>query len=109
MSESPILPVIDVDHLNRQREWSKQTFGPGRRTQGILDHIRKELQEIEAVPDDITEWVDVIILAFDGAWRHGWTPEQIITAVRMKQAKNESRSWPDWRESTEDDPIEHIR
>ena len=32
-----------LEHLRRQREWSESTFGPGNRTQGVLDHIRKEL------------------------------------------------------------------
>lgn len=88
---------IDVDHLTRQMLWSERTFGPGPRTAGVTDHIRKELREIEAAPDDLGEWVDVIILAFDGAWRCGADPQQIIDAVKVKQAKNEAREWPDWR------------
>lgn len=101
--------VIDATHLERQRQWSRETFGPGKRTHGVLDHIRKELAEIEADPDDLGEWVDVIILAFDGAWRHGWEPQQIIDAIKAKQAKNEAREWPDWRTMSEDVAIEHDR
>lgn len=101
-------PAIDAAHLHRQREWSRQTFGPGRRTQGVLDHIRKELVEIEDNPES-DEWVDVVILALDGAWRHGMEPQQIIDAIRAKQAKNEARVWPDWRLSDEDHAIEHDR
>lgn len=100
---------IDEAHLARQREWSTQTFGPGRRTLGVLDHIRKELSEIEADPLDVGEWVDVIILAFDGAWRAGWEPAEIIAAIKAKQARNEARTWPDWRGLTEDVAIEHDR
>jgi hypothetical protein len=98
-----------IEHLQRQKSWSEKTFGPGARTKGVLDHIRKELAEIEADPADISEWVDVIILAFDGAWRAGWQPEQIIEAWLAKQAKNEARSWPDWRTMSEDQAIEHVR
>lgn len=58
-----------VDHLVRQRAFSLRTFGPGARTSGIVDHIRKELDEIQRSPADLEEWVDVILLAFDGAWR----------------------------------------
>jgi hypothetical protein len=101
--------VIDADHLAHQREWSRGTFGPGPRTFGVLDHIRKELTEIEANPSDLSEWVDVIILAFDGAWRAGWEPQEIIDAVKAKQAVNEGRSWPDWRTATEHEAIEHNR
>ena len=101
--------VIDADHLAHQREWSEETFGPGTRLLGVLDHIRKELAEIEADPTDLSEWVDVIILAFDGAWRAGWEPQQIIDAIKAKQAKNEARTWPDWRTMSADRAIEHDR
>jgi hypothetical protein len=106
---TPVPAVIDAGHLAHQREWSTATFGPGQRTHGVLDHIRKELAEIEADPTDVTEWVDVIILAFDGAWRAGWEPQQIIDAIKAKQARNEARTWPDWRTMSEDQAIEHDR
>ena len=98
-----------VAHLRRQRDWSERTFGPGKRTAGLLDHIRKELREIEADPADVYEWIDVVILALDGAWRHGHTPESITTALVEKQAKNEARAWPDWRTAPEGKGIEHER
>ncbi|CAM5574986.1 hypothetical protein MAUB1S_09664 [Mycolicibacterium aubagnense] len=96
-------------HLAHQRAWSAKTFGPGPRTKGVLDHIRKELTEIEADPADLKEWVDVIILAFDGAWRAGWEPEAIVAAIVDKQARNEKRQWPDWRTADPDKAIEHVR
>lgn len=46
-----------LSHLRRQREFSERTFGPGARTNGVIDHIRKELREIEAKPDDLSEWI----------------------------------------------------
>ena len=98
-----------VAHLERQRDFSLKTFGPGPRTKGVVDHIRKELAEIEADPADIMEWVDVIILAFDGAWRAGWEPQAIVDAIVAKQTKNEARQWPDWRTADPDKAIEHVR
>lgn len=98
-----------VAHLEHQRQFSLKTFGPGARTKGVVDHIRKELSEIEAAPDDVEEWVDVIILAFDGAWRAGWEPKDIVRAIVAKQAKNEQRNWPDWRTSDPNKAIEHVR
>lgn len=100
---------IDVACLAAQRDWSLATFGPGRRTDGLLNHIRKELAEIEAAPLDLDEWADVIILALDGAWRAGHSPAAILRAITGKQAANRARRWPDWRTLTEDDPIEHVR
>ena len=102
-------PCINEAHIERQRKWSRETFGPGSRLLGVLDHIRKELDEIAAAPTDVTEWVDVVILALDGAWRAGYEPHQIIAAIKAKQAKNEAREWPDWREASEDTAIEHVR
>jgi hypothetical protein len=101
--------TIDLAHLARQIEWSGRTFGPGRRTLGITDHITRELDEIRAEPDDLGEWVDVVILAFDGAWRTGASPSEIIAAVQAKQARNEARTWPDWRTADPDKAIEHDR
>ena len=92
------MSAIDVDHIAHQAKWSEKTFGPGLRTDGVLDHIAKESNEVRADPTDLNEWVDIIILAFDGAWRTGAQPEEIIAAVKAKQARNESRRWPDWRD-----------
>lgn len=100
--------TIDAAHLQRQREWSEATFGPGARVGGVLAHIRKELTEIEDDPTDVTEWIDVVILALDGAWRSGASPQQIIDALKAKQARNEARTWPDWREYDQDEAIEHV-
>lgn len=96
-------------HLHRQREWSTRIFGPGDRARGVIDHIRKELREIEAEPHVLEEWIDVVILAFDGAWRSGHTPEEIASALLAKQLENEGRNWPDWRTQPVDKAIERIR
>ena len=98
-----------IPHLYRQRAWSEQTFGPGDRSHGVVDHIRKELDEIIASPGDLSEWIDVVILALDGAWRSGFTPEQIVDALVAKQTKNEGRTWPDWRTADPGKAIEHVR
>jgi hypothetical protein len=102
---------IDVAHLERQIEFSRRVFGPGSREGGVIDHIRKELVEIEEADAEskLAEWVDVIILALDGAWRCGAEPEQIIAAVKAKQERNEGRDWPDWTESDGTTAIEHVR
>jgi hypothetical protein len=98
-----------VAHLARQAEFSARTFGPGARVAGVCDHIRKELIEVETSGGDLKEWVDVIILGLDGAWRSGVTPQEIIAAIVAKQAKNEARTWPDWRTVDPTKAIEHDR
>jgi hypothetical protein len=96
-------------YLQRQIDFSLATFGPGHRTAGVIDHIRKELVEIEAAPLDLEEWIDVAMLALDGAWRTGATPEQIVTQLVMKLEKNKRRTWPDWRTVPAGKAIEHVR
>lgn len=96
-----------VNYIEWQRIWSERTFGLGKRTRGILQHIRKELLEIEQAPDDLEEWIDVMILALDGAWRAGYSPEQIVAALRSKQEKNFQRVWP--KPVSEDLAVEHDR
>lgn len=98
-----------IAHIRRQIAFSRETFGPDERTSGILDHISKEIEEVRAKPDDLSEWIDLVILALDGAWRMGHTPEEIAAALDAKQTKNESRSWPDWRTTDRDKAIEHVR
>jgi hypothetical protein len=97
-----------IAHLERQVEFSQKTFGPNQRTSGVLDHLRKELSEVEKNPDDISEWIDVVLLALDEAWRRGFSPEEICKALAAKQQKNENRVWPDWRTAPEDKAIEHV-
>lgn len=98
-----------IRHLQRQKEWSEKTFGPSDRAKGVLDHIGKEIAEVRANPKSLEEWIDIAILALDGAWRAGYSPIEIAVALNAKQEKNESRQWPDWRNLSEDQAIEHVR
>lgn len=101
-----------VSHIDRQREFSLRTFGPGHagdRVRGLRDHIEGELDEVEHAPFDTEEWIDIVILALDGAWRTGRTSREVVRTLREKQAKNETRKWPDWRTAAPGKAIEHIR
>jgi len=95
--------------LKRQKEFSLKTFGPAGRAVGILNHVKKEIKEIEQDPEDAIEWVDVILLSLDRLWRMGYEPLEIAELLEAKLEKNENRTWPDWRKMTENDPIEHDR
>lgn len=98
-----------ITHLYRQKEFSENTFGPGARVVGVLDHIAKELEEIRKAPEDLMEWIDVVLLSLDGAWRAGYSPEEIVAAIEAKQTKNENRKWPDWKTADPTKAIEHVR
>lgn len=110
-AQGSLTPVIDAAFLHDLRTWSEATFGPKshRGPLGPLAHLRKEVTEVAADPFDLEEWVDVAILALDGAWRAGHTAEQVLAAIHAKHATNQARTWPDWRTAPADEAIEHIR
>lgn len=107
-------------HLIRQMAFSHATFGPGERREGVIDHIRKELVEVETSGGESSEWVDVVILALDGltrrlAYFNGVRVDPALVADRAiklivgKQTRNEARTWPDWRTAAPGKAIEHDR
>jgi len=96
-----------ADYLSRQIEFSTRAFGSGRRTGGNTRHIEKELAEIRTNPTDLTEWIDVATLAFDGYWRHGGKPQNLLADMEKKLAQNIAREWP--APASEDEPVEHIK
>ena len=171
--------------LKAQTDFSDNTFGPGQRTTGVIAHIRKELEEILQEPDDLVEWIDVVLLSLDGARRAGhslfdlaaawpggsffdsetrlhaqfdlarswfgesaapagvvplieerlahlethpgdlgaWlgvtslafeggrrasgTPAKLLETLEAKLARNQQRTWPDWRTHALDEPMQH--
>lgn len=98
------------EFIERQKAFSGSAFGPGDRTKGVSDHIRKELVEVaEAGDNALAEWVDVILLALDGAWRSGASSEAICLALKSKLYENTRRTWPDWRTVDPEKAIEHLR
>ncbi len=113
-------PMDLKQHLIRQMAFSHATFGPGERTDGVIDHIRKELVEVEVANGESSEWVDVVILALDGLTRRlaycngdRNDPESVAeiacNMILGKQTRNEARNWPDWRTTAQDKAIEHIQ
>lgn len=109
-------------HLIRQMAFSHATFGPGQRTDGVIDHIRKELIEVKDCGGEADEWVDVVILALDGLTRRlayatsdgerrdpRDVAQMACNMIEGKQGRNEGRRWPDWRTAPLDKAIEHDR
>ena len=125
-----------VTHLTRQAAFSRATFGPGPRTEGVIDHVGKELREVAKVyaendgnpgeePDFHThmeaaeERTDVAILGIDGLTRaisaanpnlpFDQVAAKAVEMIVAKQGKNELRDWPDWRTAAPGKAIEHVR
>jgi len=115
------------EHLRRQAAFSRATFGPGARTNGVSDHIRKELIEVQTATtaaERSEEWTDVAILGLDGLLRscadqlrqigageptNAEVADMACRLIREKQDTNEIRVWPDWRTSDPEKAIEHDR
>lgn len=107
-SREPNKDTMDLrKYIQVQKDWSEIVFGEGSRTEGILEHIRLESDEVRAEPNDVEEWVDIAILALDGAWRAGHSPEEVCEAMLRKQIKNLKRQWhvPE----SGDKPVTHIK
>lgn len=102
---------LDANYIAEQAAWAEATFGPRhlRGPHGPLDHLKKELVEVEENIYDLEEWSDILILGFDGATRAGHSPQEIIDCVLNKFEKNKERDWPDWRGRDLMKAIEHIR
>ncbi len=116
-----------ASHLIRQAAFSRATFGPGPRTEGVLKHIETEIEEVRkatSLDERAKEWVDIAILGLDGLLRavreeleavsvRPVTNERVaahaVQLIVQKQGKNELRDWPDWRTMSADAPIEHDR
>ena len=100
-----------VQHIIDQKSWSEETFGPSDRRgpEGVIDHLRKEIEEVTECPGDLEEWIDIVMLALDGAWRVGFTPWEISAMLASKLEKNRNRDWPDWRTAEPGKAIEHKR
>ena len=65
------------------------TKGPGKdlSARDLIDKIKKEIVGIEKAPEDpegVMKWLDIIMLASDAAWRTGYSPEFICTALENK-------------------------
>ena len=105
-THDPSKPEPFIEYFVRQSEWSANTFGHGTRTQGIVEHIRKELDEVLAKPHDLEEWIDLTMLAMDGFWRHGGDPRAIVDHLQAKQAKNFARKW---HKPEDGRAVEHVR
>lgn len=117
MRQYPLTPSIKqvetetlLQYIHRHKKWSKKTFGYdglGDRVEGVLKHIEKEINEVRNDPNDLMEAIDILILGFDLAWRMGYTPNEIVSALIEKQNINRERKWP--VNVDKDKPTEHIK
>lgn len=96
-----------LGYLERHKEWSERTFGTHDRIRGLANHLISEAAEVAVEPNDAEEWVDAIIIAFDGLLNLGLHPSEITALLVAKQSRNFQRSWP--KNVPADRPVEHVK
>lgn len=109
--------------LLQQARWSKEVFGPygNKRAEGLVDHAAKEVDEILADVMDLEEWIDLMIIAMDGAMcvaatrRNNTARSETLAAqdvevmLLAKMEKNMFREWPAREDQVPGKAVEHIR
>ena len=68
VTHSPELALLLSEFIEMKRAHSEVAYDDEHFTD-ILEHAEHEIQEIRETPDNIEEWVDLALLAMDGAWR----------------------------------------
>lgn len=86
--------------------WSAETFGTDYPTEAIARHIELELVEIRENPSDLLEWIDVVMLGFEGYWRNGGASVNLTPDLWRKLEICKQRSYP---APVGDEPAEHVR
>lgn len=76
----------------RVAEFQSRVF-PESKTSATLAHLAREVEELRADPDDLSEFADVLILTLGAAAKQGFTPEQLLTAAHQKMDVNNLRRW----------------
>lgn len=103
------LGVEEFDEFWREKNsWSAEAFGQRseRGPIGPLKHLKKEVEEALAAPDDPMEIVDCFFLVTDAAWRQGLSLEKFMKLCWQKLAINKGRTWP---KPEKDEVSEHVR
>ena len=84
---------VDVNDLQYDlKSWTEKQF-PSRNMRSILNHLRKEIAELEEAPDDIMEFADCFMLLFDAASYQGLHMSDIWRAMGEKLEINKARKW----------------
>ena len=82
---------IDMNDLQYDlKTWTEKQF-PQRTLQSILRHLEKEIQELEAEPNDIMEFADCFMLLLDAASYQDISISDIWRAMGEKLEINKAR------------------
>jgi len=97
----PAVPTLD-SVIREVNEWQAVTF-PRATPASVVEHLRREVQELVADPTDLSELADVVFLAVGLAYELG---VDLKTVVAEKLAVNRARQWS---EPDHLGVVEHVR
>lgn len=100
-----------AEYLHRQWKFSQEISGPGERTKIVSDYIRAALSELQCMASETErqrKWIDVVMLALDGALRADLSPEEIVFEMVFAQKSKEQRI-SDAGFADPNKAIEHVR
>ncbi len=66
---------------------------PNQPLAGKLEHLRREVHELQENPRDLSEWADVFILLLGSAAKAGIAAPELIAIAHEKMDINDSRKW----------------
>ncbi len=92
-------------HIKRIGYWADIEFGPSISRRGsILFHLQKELSELIADPNDLSEVADIFILLC--SFINSFSDKNFEEIVKTKFQINKNRKW---KKPDKDGVIEHVR
>ena len=97
---------IDMNDLQYDlNKWTAEQF-KGQPLSGKFAHLRKEIAELEANPNDLMEYADCYMLLVDIAGKNNIQLSDIHRAAGEKLVINKNRTWG---EPNDDGSVEHVR
>lgn len=86
--------------------WADSVFGKDRHPKHILQHLKKEIEELLQEPSNLDEYADVGILWLNAAAKAGYKVDDLYYAMIGKMMVNKSRKWG---KMDENGVVEHVR
>ena len=86
--------------------WADSVFGKDRKPESILQHLKKEIEELLEDPSSLEEYADVGILWLNAAKKAGYDVDDLYFAIVGKMWVNKCRKWG---KMDENGVVEHLR
>lgn len=96
-----------LEQLIRQHaNWVRKTF-PHQNVQGVMEHLKKEADEVIAHPEDKVEYSDCLILLLHAILKANISFDELVETAYAKLQVCKTRKWN--TNGSPDEPMEHDR